>query len=51
MDIKINTIVSRKTGEKFKKICEKQGYSMSLVLDKYIQKVVYEGKVDVLEWA
>jgi hypothetical protein len=37
--------------DRFAKICDKQKFSKNLVLEKYIDRVIYEGKIDVSEWA
>jgi len=52
-NMKDNRIVSRletKTKNKFLKILDKQGLSVQLVMEKYAQKVVREGTVNLSDW-
>ena len=40
-----------KKADKFAKICDKQGFSQNLVLEKFIEATVYNRRIDTGEWS
>lgn len=43
--------VDPKLKKKWQAILKNQSFTEQLVIEKYVQRAVYEGRIDVTEWA